>query len=30
LASFHSFVNATYSDISVDRNDFYAELVEII
>jgi hypothetical protein len=24
LATFHSFVNATYSDISVDCHDFYA------
>jgi hypothetical protein len=24
LATFHSFVNARYSDISIDRNDFDA------
>ena len=24
MATFHSFVNATYSDISIDRNDFDA------
>jgi len=29
LATFHSFVNATYSYISVDCNDF-VELLEII
>jgi len=29
LATFHSFVNATYSDISVDCNDFYAGFCRI-